>query len=127
LPEGSVAARTGVMAPGSDTMSVSFDDIGQYYGGVMVLEPNSDSTLQFEYDLPVGTAEVSGDVMDYLLLIPVQSGLPGSTVTINVSFPDEFQIVDVSNGAGLIVENTLHFESILGKDIVLRVAAEKRD
>ena len=126
-PELSVAVRTGWLVAGSDTAGVYFDEVGQYLGGLLVVQPDSLSTLEFEYELQKGVTQISGDEIVYTLSVLVQSGVPGSMLDVQVAFPDGYRVIESNIKTDSADQSVFQLNGTLDSDIELRVVATKRE
>lgn len=124
-PESSVAVRSGRLRAGATTAGVSWDDSGQYFRGLMVVSPGTESTIEFEYELPAETSIVLGDELEYLLNVPIQAGVPTSGISLRIAFPVGYRIIESSIGSTSSDPRIFQADLVLDSDIKLRVLATK--
>lgn len=124
-PELSVTARTGHIESGADTSAVAWGDEGQYFRGLVVVEPGSSRKTTYEYELPPGTAEVDADGLEYVLNVPIQAGVPGSNLVVEIHLPEGYSIVDSTIKSESTDPSVFLVNQLLTSDLELRVVATK--
>jgi hypothetical protein len=124
-PEFSVAVRTGHISAGANTSDVGWDDSGQYIRGLVVVPPGSARKTVFEYELPAGTADVNADALEYVLKVPIQAGIPNSSLLVEISVPDGYSIVDSNIESESTDPSVFRVNQVLASDFELRVVATK--
>jgi hypothetical protein len=124
-PEFSVSVRSGQLSAGSDTSGVAWDEAGQYFRGLVVTPPQSTSTVAYEYELPTGSANVRGDELEYVLKVPIQAGIPTSSLSVQITFPDGYRIVSTTADSESADPSVFRIDLVLDSDFELRVVATK--
>ncbi|MDG0866440.1 DUF4012 domain-containing protein [Candidatus Lucifugimonas marina] len=125
LPVGAIAVQAGHLRAGVSTSELSWDESGQYIQALVVVPPQSTSSVTFEYELPSSTAIVSGDEIEYLLQVPVQAGIPLSDIEVTIKLPEGYVFTGSSEPSDTPNGSVFSYRTELSSDIELHVSARK--
>jgi hypothetical protein len=117
LPSGSIAARSGALTAGSDTLQQVSDDSGDHFSGLITVEPSSDSSLDLKYEIPASTVVLDGNQFSYKLRVYAESGIKNRVGTVVVQLPENVLLNELPEGATLSADNMVTFDIQLVSDI----------
>jgi hypothetical protein len=126
LPNSATPVKSGALSAGASSSGISFDDDGQYFGGLITVESQTDSTSVFDYRLNPGTVETGGDTIEYSLQFWAQSGILERPMNIEIRLPDSFEVTFASPEPSVISDNVVVFTGSGTSDVLFEVSGVKR-
>ena len=119
---GAIAVRVGGFRSGTRSVRQLFDANGDYFSGLMRVEPQISSEAVFRYTLPGQIVVTSGQQLEYSLDIAVQAGTRGRSGTVVLLLPDGYEVTDVVPTATRISDAAAVFELDMTSDVEIRIS-----
>jgi hypothetical protein len=119
LPAGAIAAKTGFMRIGVDTLEQSIDDSGEHFSGLFTVESGETVSLKVGYRLPSSVVSIDGDKFHYRLRLYSEPGIKARPGDVVIKLPAGAVLDELPEGAILSEENLLKFDVLLSSDFEL--------
>lgn len=119
LPANSVPDLLDLQAAGSSTFSQEFDENGDYFAGLIAIEPGASEEFSIGYVLPESVVTETERGLRYELVLISQPGAQGRRMTVELQLPAGHTLGDASQTPSQTRGSILTFEINLQSDRVL--------